>query len=94
MPDDPNKKGADRKRISKQTHEQAYQKRKASKTNGDTNNKRNSGNGSRSSGSGRSIVFPVHFVSINAVPVRRLVREGNPVALACGSNAYNITMQF
>jgi hypothetical protein len=29
MPDDPNKRGpADRKRISQQKHEQAYQKRK------------------------------------------------------------------
>jgi hypothetical protein len=29
MPDDPNKRGPqDRKRVSKQTHEQAYQKRK------------------------------------------------------------------
>jgi hypothetical protein len=31
MADDPNKKGADAKRISKQPHEQAYQKRKAAK---------------------------------------------------------------
>ena len=54
MADNPNKKKADGKRVSQQPHEQAYQKRKASKTNGDTNNKRNSGNGSRSSGSGRS----------------------------------------
>jgi hypothetical protein len=30
MPDDPNKRGpADRKRVSQQKHEQAYQKRKA-----------------------------------------------------------------
>ena len=30
MPDDPKKKGSqDRKRVSKQPHEQAYQKRKA-----------------------------------------------------------------
>jgi hypothetical protein len=30
MPDDPKKRGAaDRKRVSKQPHEQAYQKRKA-----------------------------------------------------------------
>ena len=28
MADDPNKKGADAKRISQQPHEQAYQKRK------------------------------------------------------------------
>ena len=28
MPDDPNKKGQDRKRVSQQPHEQAYQKRK------------------------------------------------------------------
>jgi hypothetical protein len=31
MPDDPKKKKADRKRVSKQPHEQAYQKRKAKK---------------------------------------------------------------
>jgi hypothetical protein len=30
MPDDPNKRGpADRKRVSQQPHEQAYQKKKA-----------------------------------------------------------------
>ena len=34
MADDPNKKGADAKRISKQPHEQAYQKRKAAKARG------------------------------------------------------------
>ena len=28
MPDDPNKKGRDGKRVSQQSHEQAYQKRK------------------------------------------------------------------
>ena len=54
MPDDPNKKGADRKRVSKQTHEQTYQKRKAAKSNGETNNKRSSGSGSKGSGRGRS----------------------------------------
>ena len=32
MPDDPNKRGkADRSRVSKQPHEQAYQRRKAAK---------------------------------------------------------------
>jgi hypothetical protein len=31
MPDDPKKKGADAKRISKQPHEQAYQRRKGAK---------------------------------------------------------------
>lgn len=32
MPDDPNKRGqADRKRVSQQPHEQAYQRRKAAK---------------------------------------------------------------
>ena len=32
MADDPKKKKADRKRISQQPHEQAYQKRKAAKS--------------------------------------------------------------
>lgn len=32
MPDDPNKKGRDRKLVSRQPHEQAYQKRKAAKS--------------------------------------------------------------
>ena len=36
MPDNPNKKGADAKRVSQQDHEQAYQKRKAK--NGSKNN--------------------------------------------------------
>jgi hypothetical protein len=40
MPDDPNKKGADRKRVSQQPHEQAYQKWKASKSNSNTNKKK------------------------------------------------------
>ena len=31
MPDNPQKKGRDGKRVSQQPHEQAYQKRKASK---------------------------------------------------------------
>jgi uncharacterized membrane protein len=34
MADDPNKKGADAKRVSKQPHEQAYQKRKAKANSG------------------------------------------------------------
>ncbi len=29
MPDNPNKKGADSKRVSQQSHEQKYQQRKA-----------------------------------------------------------------
>jgi hypothetical protein len=32
MPDDPKKKGADRKRVSQQPHEQKYQAQKAKKT--------------------------------------------------------------
>ena len=32
MPDNPQKKGRDGKRVSQQPHEQAYQKRKASKS--------------------------------------------------------------
>ena len=38
MPDNPNKKGQDRKFESKQKHEQAYQKSKASKSKGNSNN--------------------------------------------------------
>ena len=34
MPDNPNKKGADSKRVSKQPHEQKYQAQKARKTEG------------------------------------------------------------
>jgi hypothetical protein len=34
MADNPNKKKADGKRVSKQTHEQAYQKRKSSSAQG------------------------------------------------------------
>ena len=34
MADDPNKKGADAKRISQQPHEQAYQKRKQKESEG------------------------------------------------------------
>ena len=49
MPDDPNKKGRDRKFVSQQPHEQAYQKRK-SKEKGETNDT----NGKGSSGSKRS----------------------------------------
>jgi hypothetical protein len=53
MPDNPNKKGQDRKFVSQQTHEQAYQKRKAAKGKNEEGEK--SGRGSeRGSGKGRS----------------------------------------
>ena len=54
MPDDPNKKGQDRKFVSKQTHEQSYQKRKDSKANNDTNSKKKSDNSNRESGKQQS----------------------------------------
>ena len=42
MADDPNKKGADAKRISQQPHEQAYQRKKkaAKKTSGSSKSKK------------------------------------------------------
>ena len=47
MADDPNKKGADAKRISQQPHEQAYQRRKkkmeSSKGNGSNGGNRSNG---------------------------------------------------
>ena len=49
MADDPNKKGADAKRISQQPHEQAYQKRKAKESG--TKEKTSTGRGSSSRGS-------------------------------------------
>jgi hypothetical protein len=42
MPDNPNKKKADRKRVSQQPHEQAYQKRKAAKAGKSSSAKRRS----------------------------------------------------
>jgi len=47
MSDDPNKKGADAKRISQQDHEQAYQKRKA-KSESKTDSQKASGRGNNS----------------------------------------------
>ena len=50
MPDDPNKKGRDRKFVSQQPHEQAYQKRK-SKVKGVANDTAEKGSsGSKKSG--------------------------------------------
>ena len=51
MPDNPNKKGADAKRVSQQDHEQAYQKRKAkngSKSNMDKTSPRGSNDNKKS----------------------------------------------
>ena len=47
MPDNPDKKGLDRKFVSQQPHEQAYQKRKAAK-------KREEGEGSTKKTSSKS----------------------------------------
>lgn len=51
MPDNPNKKGRDGKRISQQPHEQAYQRRKQNKdgTKG-TDQRVNNGRGSKKAG--------------------------------------------
>ncbi len=54
MADDPNKRGAaDRRRVSQQPHEQAYQKRKRKEDESNSSGSSSSGNGSsveRSSG--------------------------------------------
>ena len=45
MPDNPQKKGRDGKRVSQQPHEQAYQKRKANKSGAKSSNNRINGKG-------------------------------------------------
>ena len=51
MADNPNKKGADAKRISQQPHEQAYQKRKRKAEGGGAEKTSSSRNSSSRSGS-------------------------------------------
>lgn len=51
MADNPNKKGRDAKSVSKQPHEQAYQKRKAA---GKTASESNSGRAKKSAGKSAS----------------------------------------
>jgi len=48
--DDPKKKKADGKRISQQSHEQAYQKRKAAKKNETKGGKKSNGRSGRGNG--------------------------------------------
>ena len=54
MADDPNKKGADAKRVSQQPHEQAYQKRKQKESGEGSEKKASSGRSGSSKSGGKS----------------------------------------